>query len=245
MDNNIGQRFMEETKYKYAKDSDQNKGLPQPPLQLDYDKNGNIIDLPKPDSIKIHNLSLREAIENRKSLRKYSDKPLTMEELSYLLWLTQGVKQIVSRPVTLRTVPSAGARHPFETYLMINNVEGLKKGLYRFLAIEHKLIEVDLSDEIGKKVSDGCFNQPMMEPSAVTFIWAAVAYRMKWRYSERSYRYLHLDAGHVCQNLYLAAEEINSGVCAIAAFEDDSINSALSLDGVEQFVVYIATVGKK
>ena len=85
----------------------------------------------------------------------------------------------------------------------------------------------------------------MMDPSAVTFIWAAMAYRMKWRYGERSYRYLHLDAGHVCQNLYLVAEDINSGVCGIAAFEDEDINSALNLDGEDQFVVYIATLGKK
>lgn len=236
---------MEETKYKYAVESDQQKGLKQPPLQLEYSSDSNIIDLPEPKNIEIHSISLREAIENRKSLRKYSNQALTLEELSYLLWCTQGVKQVVSRPATIRTVPSAGARHAFETYLMINNVEGIKSGLYRFLAIEHKLIEVDLSDEIGSKVNDACFNQPMMEPSAVTFVWIAVAYRMKWRYGERSYRYYHLDAGHVCQNLYLAAEDIDSGVCAIAAFDDEKINNALNLDGLEQFTVYIATVGKK
>lgn len=245
MEMSTGQRFMEESKYKYATESDQEKGLKQPPLQLEYDTDKNIIDLPEPKSIELHSVSLREAIENRKSLRKYSNQPLTMEEVSYLLWCTQGVKQVVSRPATIRTVPSAGARHAFETFLMINNVEGIKSGLYRFLAIEHKLIEVDLSDDIGSKVSFACFDQPMMEPSAVTFIWAAVAYRMKWRYGERSYRYLHLDAGHVCQNLYLAAEDIDSGVCGIAAFEDEAINNTLNLDGEEQFVVYVATVGKK
>lgn len=85
----------------------------------------------------------------------------------------------------------------------------------------------------------------MVKNSAVTFFWAAVTYRMGWRYGERGYRYLFLDAGHVCQNLYLAAEAVGCGVCAIAAFEDDTLNQLLGLDGVEQFAVYVATAGRK
>ncbi|WP_243414691.1 SagB/ThcOx family dehydrogenase [Sporosalibacterium faouarense] len=241
----IGQEFMEQTYYKNSEESDQDKGIEQPPLQLPYDEKANLIDLPEAKDIQIENISLRKSIERRKSLRKYSELPLTLEELSYLLWCTQGVKEIVSRPSTLRTVPSAGARHAFETYLMIRNVTGLKKGLYRYLAIEHKLVEVNMDEDIDSKVAQGCFDQPMMNQSAVTFIWSAVLYRMKWRYGERSYRYLHLDAGHVCQNLYLAAEDIDSGVCAIAAFEDEDINKCIGVDGEEQFVIYVATVGKR
>lgn len=246
MKKSIGKEFMEKTKYKnLLEESDQSKGVEQPPLQLEYPKGEQTIDLPIADNITLGKISLREAIENRRSLRKYSNQSLTLEELSYLLWCTQGVKEVVSRPATLRTVPSAGARHAFETYLMIRNVEGIKTGLYRYLAIEHKLIEVNMEEDIDSKVSESCFNQPMMNQSAVTFIWVAVPYRMKWRYGERSYRYLHLDAGHVCQNLYLAAEDIESGVCAIAAYEDEMINTVLEIDGEEQFAIYVATVGKK
>ncbi len=245
MDNNIGQEFIEKTKYKYLDESDQEKELPQPPLEMEYDKDKILIDLPSIEDIKVKDISLREAIKSRRSLRKYADKALTIEELSYLLWCTQGVMKITSRPATLRNVPSAGARHSFETYLLINKVEGIRPGLYRYLAIEHKLIEVNMEANIAERVTESCGNQIFIKNSAVTFIWSTVIYRMKWRYGERGYRYIHLDAGHVCQNLYLASQSIDSGVCAIAAFDDDEINKLLNLDGEEQFVVYLATVGKK
>ncbi|QUH21203.1 SagB/ThcOx family dehydrogenase [Alkaliphilus sp. B6464] len=244
MSNGIGKEFMERTKYKYLEESDQDKGLPQPPLELEYEANSVLIDLPPVETINIKGIDLRKAIESRKSLRKYSNTALTIEELSYLLWSTQGVKQVVSRPATIRTVPSAGARHAIETYLLINKVDGVKPGLYRYIALSHKLMEVNLDPEIDGKISNSCLRQDFIKNSAVTFIWAADAYRMKWRYGERGYRYLHLDAGHVCQNLYLSAEAIDSGVCAIAAFDDDEINSLIGLDGENKFVLYVATLGK-
>ena len=117
MSKDIGRIFMEKTKHKYLGESDQMKNLPQPPLELEYNPNQELIDLPSIDSIKVKDMGLREAIASRKSLRKYSSTPLTLEELAYLLWCTQGVKKVTSRPATIRTVPSAGARHAFETYL--------------------------------------------------------------------------------------------------------------------------------
>jgi SagB-type dehydrogenase family enzyme len=245
MVNGIGKEFIERTKYQYLDDSDQKKGLPQPPLELEYDGTKTVTDLPKPSEIQVSGVSLREAIENRRSIRKYSEEPLTLEELSYLLWCTQGVKEVTARPVTLRTVPSAGARHAFETYLLVNRVEDLQRGLYRFLAIEHKLVEMDAGSDIADKVAEACPRQKFVKTSAVTFIWTAVAYRMKWRHGERGYRFLHLDAGHVCQNLYLSAEAIDCGVCAVGVFSDDDLNRLLDVDGENQFVIYIATVGKK
>lgn len=245
MSQSIGKEFMEKTKYKYAEASAQEKGLPQPPLELEWDENAVLIDLPSVDKLEVMNMDLREAIETRKSLRKYADTPLTLDELSYLLWCTQGVKQVVSRPATLRTVPSAGARHAFETFLLVNNVEGIKPGLYRYIALSHKLMEITTESEIAQKVTIACNEQEFINSSAVTFIWSAVVDRMKWRYGERGYRYLHLDAGHICQNLYLTAESIDSGVCAIGAYDDDAINNLLGLDGENQFVIYAATVGKR
>jgi SagB-type dehydrogenase family enzyme len=145
----------------------------------------------------------------------------------------------------MRTVPSAGARHAFETYLLLNNVEGLPPGLYRYLAIERRLLQLNLDPTMADQITDACWRQRMVKKSAVTFIWVAIKYRMVWRYGERGYRYLHLDAGHVCQNLYLAAEAIDCGVCAIAAFQDEELNRLLELDGEEEFAIYLATVGKK
>jgi SagB-type dehydrogenase family enzyme len=140
---------------------------------------------------------------------------------------------------------SAGARHALETYLLVNNVAELRPGLYRFLATAHRLAEVDTADGLADKMTAACWEQSQVRQSAVTFLWVAIPYRMTWRYGERGYRYLHLDAGHVCQNLYLAAEVIGAGVCAIAAFQDQALNSLLDLDGERQFVIYLATVGKK
>ena len=245
MTNGIGRDFMERTKYKYLGSSDQQKGLTQPPLEVPKSNKDNIVDLPDLKNFKINQMTVDRAISQRTSERNYSKEPLSLEELSYLLWCTQGVKSIHSRNATLRTVPSAGARHAFETYILVNLVEGIEPGLYRFLALSHQLQEVDLKKNIAEKITDSCLKQRFISLSAVTFIWVAVVYRMMWRYQERGYRYIHLDAGHICQNLYLAAESIDSGVCAIGAFDDDALNTILGIDGIEQFAVYVATCGKK
>ncbi|MBI9043153.1 MAG: SagB/ThcOx family dehydrogenase [Anaerolineaceae bacterium] len=236
---------MQKTKYKYISESPQKKGEVQPSLELPYPENADLIDLPAPHTLSKPSITLSAAIEQRVSVRKYSQQSLTLEELSFLLWSTQGIKEVVSRPSTKRTVPSAGARHAFETFLLINNVEGLNPGLYRFISIKHALLPVDLSENITSRLTEACMKQKMVTTSAITFIWAAITERMTWRYVERGYRYLHLDAGHVCQNLYLAGEGIECGTCAIAAFDDDLLNECLSLDGEDQFAIYVGTIGKK
>lgn len=237
----IGKDFMELTMYKNLGESDQQKGMTQPPLEVEY-LDGEVIKLPK--EILKTNALLDEIIVQRKSLRKYADKPLTLEELSYLLWSTQGIKS-KNEKVTMRTVPSAGARHPFHTFLLINNVEGLKPGIYRYNALSHTLVTYNLEDNIAEKTVAACLGQPFVATAAATFIWTVDIYRASYRYGQRAYRYVHLDAGHVCQNLYLAAEAIDSGVCAIAAYDDDTLNDLLRLDGENEFAIYVGTVGKK
>jgi len=225
------------------KDSAQIRGLPQPPIELERDPSAKVIDLPAPSDIEVPPIDLREAIERRRSIRAYSEEPITLEELSWLLWCTQGVKEY-TKARTLRNVPSGGARHPFETYLLVNRVEGLQPGLYRFLALDHKLAEYELAEGLADKITEVCWGQPFIRSSAVTFIWTVVPYRSYYRYKERSFRNI-LEAGHICQNLHLSAEAVGCGVCAIGAFGDDAVNDILGVDGVEQFVVYMATVGKK
>lgn len=240
-----GSEFMEKTKYPYLETSDQVKGLPQPPFELPPNKEGEIIDLPNPKNVNGKQIPLSDAINQRSSIRTYSNSPLSLEELSYVLWCMQGVKEVINRPATSRTVPSAGARHCFELFFLVNNVEGLRPGLYRFLAIDHKIQRVNEEQDIAERITQACLNQRFILTSSVTFVLTAVRYRMMWRYTERGYRYMHLDAGHVMQNLYLCAEEISSGVCAIAAFNDDKLNTELGIDGVEQFAIYIGTIGKR
>jgi len=246
MTGGIGQTFMEGTRYASLGASDQAKGLPQPPLEMEPPTPIlEVMDLPKPETIALGGLPVRQAIDRRRSLRTYTDPPLTLEAVSYLLWCTQGVKEVTPRPVTFRTVPSAGARHPLETVLLINRVEGLTPGLYWFTASEHQLVRLEADSSIAEQMTEACLDQEMVRTSAVTFVWIADVYRSTWRYGERGYRYLLLDAGHVCQNLYLAAESINCGACAIGAFSDEALNELLKLDGKNQFVVYLAAVGKR
>jgi SagB-type dehydrogenase family enzyme len=246
MNNNRGQEFMVNTRYEHLSESAQDGGkIPQPPLELPMPAGAELITLTPHELLKMPGISLQAAVENRRTLRKYAESPLSLDELDYLLWLSQGVKHVSPRPATARTVPSAGARHAFETYLLVNRVEGLNPGLYRYMAIENGLVNLNAPAEITGKVKQACLDQVQIENCAVTFLWVAAAERMYWRYVERGYRYLHLDAGHVCQNLALGAEELNCGICPIAAFDDVKLNTTLGLDGEELFVVYLATVGRK
>ena len=245
MENNIGKEFMEMTKYKNLGVYPQKQGVPMPPIELSVDSSQELIDLPSGKDLQIENFDFVNLVEKRKSLRKYADEPITLEELAYLLWGTQGVKTVTDRPVSFRTVPSAGSRHPFETYLLVNQVSGLEPGLYRYLALSHQLARMNVFDGIREDLTSACLKQKHVYNSAVTFTWVAIPERTTWRYGSRGFRYIHLDAGHVCQNLYLLAESIDCGVCAIAAFDDDMANNALHLDGENQFVIYLASLGKR
>jgi SagB-type dehydrogenase family enzyme len=240
-----GQEFMERTKYAYIGKSDQQNGIPQPPLELPPDPGLLLLNLPRPEALEIPPLDLRTAIERRRSVRTYTHEPLPLEELSFLLWCTQGVQRVNGTHWTLRTVPSAGARHAFETFLLVNDVDGLEPGLYRYLALSHRLQQAGTDLTLSHRITAACFDQQFILRCGVVFLWTAVPYRMTWRYGERGYRDLHLDAGHVCQNLYLAAEAVGCGVCAVAAFDDDTMNGLLGIDGASQFLIYLATVGKK
>lgn len=225
--------------------TDQNRGETPPPPQKPYNKNGTIIDLVnKKDFDNDFSIDLLKVINNRKSVRKFSSEQLTLKELSFLLWVTQGVREIPNDFVTLRTVPSAGARHSFETYLYIRNVEGLKEGIYRYLALEHKLLFEFTESNLEEKIINSTLRQSFAGKSAVTFFWTTIPYRMEWRYSLAAHKVIAIDVGHVCQNLYLACEAINAGTCAIAAYDQDAIDKLLHLDGVDEFVIYLAPVGK-
>ena len=244
MNQRIVEAFLEGTKYQNLDPSDQQQGKDQPPLHAVL-RTGQHLALPDPQALDLGEMGLREAIETRRSLRTYSESPLRLEELSFLLWCTQGVKPESTSKFTLRTVPSAGARHAFETILLINRVDGLESDLYQYDAGNHELIKWDSPADITGQVMAACLDQRIIGNSAVTFIWAAERVRMAWRYGERGLRYLYLDAGHVCQNLHLAAESMSAGACAVGAFNDDTLNDLLQLDGTSRFVVYLAGVGKR
>jgi SagB-type dehydrogenase family enzyme len=147
------------------------------------------------------------------------------------------------RQASLRTVPSGGARHPFETYLVINRVQDVAAGLYRYLPVEHALCQENARPGLADAVHEACFDQYVTN-SAVTFVWTVIPYRTEWRYSILSHKIIAIDAGHLCQNLYLAAESIQAGACAIGAYHQQKLDQALGVDGEDEFAIYVATVGK-
>lgn len=245
MPDGSGRQFLDMTRAEFLTPPDQMLGLPQPLLELPYEGGAAVYALPDPSGFDVPMLDLWEAILRRESVREYTSEALSVAELSYLLFATQGVREVVEGEYTLRTVPSAGARHAFETYVLAARVEGLRNGLYRYLALDHRLLGVDLDPSVGGRVVAACYNQPFLQTAAAIFVWTAVPYRMTWRYGERGYRYLFLDAGHVCQNLYLAAEPIGCGVCAIGAYDDDALDRAIGADQSDQFPIYVASLGKR
>jgi len=229
-------------------ETDQKKGLPAPPPEKPYAENALLIDLLPPDALTVGQMPLIEAIRRRRSRRAFTHEPLTLEELSFLLWATQGVSKVIPQDGgkairTLRTVPSGGARHPFETYLLVNRVEGLAPGLYRYLPLKHKVYLLRAGAEMVDQFHDAT-NGQYVRDSAVVFIWTAIPYRTEWRYSIVAPKIIAQDSGHLCQNLYLASEAIGAGTCALGAYDQEKMDSALGVDGEEEFVIYVAPVGK-
>jgi len=170
---------------------------------------------------------------------------VSLEELSFRLWATQGIKERLGAGHALRTVPSAGCRHALETYLCVFNVAGIDQGIYRYLPVEHQIL-FEFSDEhLAQKLVRAAYGQPYPGNSAVTFIWTAIPYRMEWRYDLAAHKVIAIDAGHVCQNLYLACEAIHAGTCAIAAYDQEAMDQFLRIDGKDEFTLYLASVGKR
>jgi SagB-type dehydrogenase family enzyme len=245
MENSIGKDFVRLTKYANLEPSAQSLGVPLPPLELPLPEGAEILPLPDGKSLTLNTVDLIKLVEKRETLRKYTPSALSLIELSFLLWGTQGVKMVTEKSIIRRTVPSAGSRHPFETFMLVNRVERLQPGLYRYLSLTHQIAKLPAPEDFNRQLTDACLKQPHIANSALTFIWVADVQRTVWRYCQRGYRYMYLDAGHVCQNLYLLAESIDCGVCAIAAYDDDLVNQALHLDGENQFAIYLATLGKR
>ena len=193
-----------------------------------------------PDARDRQGLTLEEAIATRRSVRDYSADPLSVEDLSYLLHASQGITEERWR---FRAAPSAGALYPIELYVVANNVIGLEPGIYHFDVEGHGLELLERGDFRSAVVRAG-LGQDFLGRANVCFVLSAVFQRTRWRYHERAYRYVLLEAGHIGQNLYLAATSGGLGACAVGAFLDDQFNRLLGLDGKEEAVIYVFSVGR-
>ena len=225
--------------------TDQNRGVPPPPVEKPCKEGQQRIDLvPKQKWTSIQEIDLITAMNRRRSHRVFRPDPLTLEELSFLLWATQGVQKIVEPAAAYRTVPSAGCRHALETYLCVLNVTGLEPGIYRYLPVEHQLVLENTWDGLAERIITAGLGQPFLGKAPLIFIWTAIPYRMEWRYDLAAHKVIAIDAGHVCQNLYLACEAIGAGTCAVGAYEQGLMNELLGVDGTDEFTIYLAPVGK-
>lgn len=184
-----------------------------------------------------------ETVSGRKSERDFGSGCLSLENFSTLLWAAGGVGR-VENGFKFRTVPSAGALYPLETYISVADVEGLERGLYHFSVRDHSL-ELLERGFFGKNLAQAALGARVCNSAQAVFIWSAVFYRSLWKYGERAWRYLYLDAGHQAQNLLLTATALGLSSCPVAAFLDDEIQSLFGLDAEEEKVLYLAAVGLK
>ncbi len=240
MNSRIGDDYLSSTKYQRGR-------LPghrldwstKPPVYKQYPD-------AKPTSLPVPRIEdgsgIWSVLARRRSVRAYTQESITLSELSQLLWATQGITADVAGH-QLRTAPSAGALYPIETYLSVNRVDDLQAGLYHYRVDKHQL-ELLKEGDFSGDVRRGALDQAMVERAAVVFIQSALFFRSKWKYLQRAYRYVFLDAGHIAQNLSLAAEALGLGSCQIGAIYDDEMNTLLGLDGVEESVIYMSSVGR-
>ena len=234
----IGDRFQQETKYFRNKICDGPDWSIQPEQYKTYPSNKKI-KLPKPVSISKY--SLNDLLKKRKSIRNFTDKPVKIQELSFLLWASTGIQR-KEFGFEFRTAPSAGALYPIETYLTINNVEEIKKGVYHYNIKNHCLEELKLGD-FGINIAHAALDQEMCANAAVVFVWTTIFNRSKCKYGQRAYRYIYLDAGHIAENLALTATSLDLGSCQVAALYDDEINQMISIDGINESTIYLSVVG--
>lgn len=237
--NPIGDNFQQETKYYRDNMSGVNLDwASQPKLYKDY-PNSQIIQLS--DITPISDTPLYDVLKKRKSVRDYNNKSINKESLSYLLWASTGISR-KEGGYEFRTVPSAGALYPIETYLVINNVNEIDPGVYHY-NIQNHFLELLKEGDYAVETAKAALGQKMCIEAPVVFIWTAIFQRMKWKYGQRAYRYVYLDAGHIAENLALSATSLGLGSCQIGALYDDEVNQVIDVDGAEEGVIYMSVVG--
>ncbi len=236
----IGERFHEETKHTWIQIL-RDIITPKPAMPPRFKEYPNLPKIRLPDP-KFKGISVEEALEKRRSVREYSKKPLTLSEVSQLLWAAQGVTGRI-HGILLRTAPSAGALYPFEIYIFANNVKTLTRGIYHYSVRDHSIVlikEGDFRDRL-LRVS---LEQEMVRDAPVVFVLSAIFDRMRSKYGERGFRYVYMEAGHISQNIYLQATSLGLGTVVIGAFLDDDANRLLGIDGKKEAVIAIQPVGR-
>jgi len=240
MKNGVGDLFQEETKYHRGKLPSNGPAVLKRPEAIKRYPSAARVALPQPEEVAA--LSLGQSLKARRSIRSYADKPLSKQEMSILLWAGQGVTDL-HQGFALRTAPSAGALYPVETYLVVQFVQDIPPGLYHYGILGHDL-ELITPGDLRADIAAAALDQGFIASAGAVFIWTGVFDRSKGKYGERAYRYIYLDAGHIAQNVALAAAALGLGSCPIAALYDDEVNALVGVDGRTESVVYMTSVGR-
>lgn len=224
--------------------SDQDQKKPQPPLYK-APMRQDVIRLPHDFSCLGLAGDFAALVNSRQSRRVYSGEGMSLMELSFLLWASQGVKSIRGRNyATLRTVPSGGARHAFEAYFVANRVEGLAPGAYHYLPQSHGVEYLGPVEGGESALTAMLSGQRWGAKGDAVFFFSLVPYRAEWRYGIYAHRIALVDLGHVGQALYMGAEALGLGTCGIGAFDQALCDKAFGLDGQEEYTVYAQPVGR-
>ncbi len=236
----IGKKFQDGTKYFPGMMPGGFFGVGEKPEQFKTYPDAERIELPGPKTE--GGMPLWDAMNLRRSERDYGGNPVTMDELSQLLWAAQGITA-VDYGYRFRTAPSAGALYPIETYLGINRVPDITPGLYHYAVGEGNL-ELIKAGDLSRELADGALGQEMVESADVVFLFTAIFMRSAIKYRERGYRYVYLDCGHIVQNLVLAVTALGLSACPVAALYDQEINDIIGIDGEGESILYMASVGR-
>ena len=235
---NFGDNFQQLSKYQRGKIGGYLDRSKKPKIYKNY-PNSKTFSLPNGNQMQT--LSFDQAVKNRRSVRNYKQKTLTIQQVSYLLWISTGIQR-KQQGYEFRNAPSAGALYPIETYLHANNVENLQTGLYHYNIKNHNLEQISTLNQ-SVEITKACLGQDMPTKAPITLIWTAIFQRSKWKYKQRAYRYIYIDVGHIAQNLALCVSAIGLGSCQIGAFYDNEINKILQIDGKIESTIYLSTVG--
>lgn len=239
------QGYRNDDPYEDIFESDQEQKLPQPPLvKAAVTPKAAHISLTRDFAALSMKNSLLDLIRDRRSARIYTQEEMSLDQLSFLLWATQGVKGLRGKAyATLRTVPCGGARHEFETYLLIRKINDLAPGAYHYLPLEHALEYLGPVESMDQVISETLSGQTWAAKANVVFYWSMVPYRAEWRYGIYAHRIAMVDIGYVGQALYTACTGLGLGCCGIGAFRHDLCSEIFGLDGEEEYIVYTTPVG--
>ena len=240
MKEGVGDEFQKETKYRRGNLSGGGLDWDAKPETYKRYPGAELVDLPQPACDKPG--MVWDALRMRRSVREFADGPISPAQLSQLLWAAQGITARL-QGYGLRTAPSAGALYPLELYVAVHNVSAIDQGMYHY-AVETRQLERLEKGDFRLKVARAALDQEMAYSANAVFVWTAVFERSMWKYKQRAYRYIYLDAGHSAQNLALAAVALGLGSCQIGALYDDEANGMLGVDGISESTIYMTAVGK-